>query len=631
LLASSAAVFAFSILSFALRFIISILIARSLGAAGKGIYTLTLTTAAMLSLVFGLGLPGAMTYLRARQRHPPAELFTLSLLAAALASLAGGAVFYLAFRAVLAQHLLAGLESFHLFILLAILPVSLLASLVNSLLLGGQRVMEYNLVNLANVAANFIFQLISAVLGFGVPGAILSWSLGHVVALLLALIYLRRASGLRMAAPFQAARPALSFGLRSYFASLFTFFNYRLDSYLVNLFSGAAAVGLYSTGVSSAEFLWYLPSAVSVALFPRAASLDAATAGRVSARASRLVLLLALPLAVVFGVAGVYFIPWVYGVAFQASVTAFLWLLPGVVALSVGKIISSGLSGLGKPQYAAYTTGVTVLATITLDIAWIPRWGILGAAAASSTAYLASTLLIAFWFSRESGVSWREIFLPTREDIMISRERLNQTVRAGLRELKRRLLPSTVRRTPPPPQLKMVRSIEPVETIAAPTLPEGYEFVALTPEIQRSWRQLINTCGNFTPLSESYFEQALVHTLLPQGAALVAHAGEVVACISASAMSLVAPDAMLMYLAVHPQHHGKGLGKAVILAAMRAAREQGYPGLAFFTDDHRLPAIRLFLQLGYQPDWANQPGTQPRWEAVLEKLATRQAERRDAA
>ncbi|MCI0520227.1 MAG: oligosaccharide flippase family protein, partial [Chloroflexi bacterium] len=262
LLADSAVVFAFSILTFLLRFAISILVARALGAAGKGVYTLTLTTAAFLSLAAGLGLPGAMTYLRASRRFAAAELFTFALISTLLASLAGGALFYVAFRLFLARSLLAGLETFHVLVLLGILPVSLLASFLSSLLLGEQRVLEYNLINLAGVAANLVLQALSAALNQGVPGAILAWCLGHVVSLFLALFYLRRSTGMGLISPVKAARPAVSYGLRSYLASIFTFFNYRLDSYLVNYFSGAAAVGLYSTGVSTAEFLWYIPSAV---------------------------------------------------------------------------------------------------------------------------------------------------------------------------------------------------------------------------------------------------------------------------------------------------------------------------------------------------------------------------------
>jgi O-antigen/teichoic acid export membrane protein len=47
--------------------------------------------------------------------------------------------------------------------------------------------------------------------------------------------------------------------------------------------------------------------------------------------------------------------------------------------------------------------GLGVLVTVVLDLALIPRFGALGAAAASSAAYLATTCLLVFLALRLSG------------------------------------------------------------------------------------------------------------------------------------------------------------------------------------------------------------------------------------
>jgi O-antigen/teichoic acid export membrane protein len=212
-------------------------------------------------------------------------------------------------------------------------------------------------------------------------------------------------------------RPALQYGVKSYTANLLTFFNYRLDSFLVNAFSGVGAVGLYSTSVSTAEILYYLPNAVSGALFPKVAGMDPETASALTARLARIVLAVLLPAAALFGWAGTWLIPGIFGKPFQSAVQAFLLLLPGIVGIALSKILSADLSGRGKPQYASYTALITLGVTISLDLLLIPRWGINGAAVASSVAYLSSAALSALWFCSTTGTRLRQLLIPTVADV----------------------------------------------------------------------------------------------------------------------------------------------------------------------------------------------------------------------
>ena len=53
---------------------------------------------------------------------------------------------------------------------------------------------------------------------------------------------------------------------------------------------------------------------------------------------------------------------------------------------------------------------------------------------------------------------------------------------------------------------------------------------------------------------------------------------------------------------------------------MRFFRERGYRRIRLLTDDWRLPAISLYLSLGFEPEMTrpNMPG---RWQEVRKKLA----------
>jgi O-antigen/teichoic acid export membrane protein len=89
--------------------------------------------------------------------------------------------------------------------------------------------------------------------------------------------------------------------------------------------------------------------------------------------------------------------------AFLGAYVPMLVLLPGVVLLGAGKILSADISGRGFPQYASIISGFSLVITITLDFLLIPRMGIIGAAVASSVSYaFIFALLIVFYYKTKN-------------------------------------------------------------------------------------------------------------------------------------------------------------------------------------------------------------------------------------
>jgi O-antigen/teichoic acid export membrane protein len=413
----SATFFVTSIVIFGLRFATSIVVARTLGVEGKGIYVLVLTISSLLLLGLNLGVSGAFTFYTASNQFKPADLFAFAVLLSLAISAAGGAIFWLAYHWFLQGTFLVGTLSNQMILVIISLPISLLTTFLASILLGLQQIVAYNAINLVNYGTNLLFQLASALLGGGVTGAILAWLASSALALIASLYLSRQFAALDFRNMHEILRPAFSYGIKNYIANLLTFFNYRLDSFLVNFIMGPDSVGLYTTGVTMAELLWYIPNSLSSTLFPKVSSLDENVATRITTQSCRQTLLISLPLAVLFGAAGIYLIPFFYGVDFTPSIAPFLWLLPGILSMAVSKILSANLSGRGKPQYATYTSGITVIATVVLDLVLIPTMGIVGAAIASSIAYTSSAVLSVLWFNHENQTNWRQVLLPTIMDL----------------------------------------------------------------------------------------------------------------------------------------------------------------------------------------------------------------------
>ena len=105
-----------------------------------------------------------------------------------------------------------------------------------------------------------------------------------------------------------------------------------------------------------------------------------------------------------------------YSEAFCPAVEALQALLVGIVALSAGRVLSNDLAGRGRPILNAYGGMATVAVNIVLNIIWIPRFGIVGAAWASTVSYFVSFLLALVFYCRLSGNRWQLAIIPQQGD-----------------------------------------------------------------------------------------------------------------------------------------------------------------------------------------------------------------------
>jgi len=123
-------------------------------------------------------------------------------------------------------------------------------------------------------------------------------------------------------------------------------------------------------------------------------------------------------------------IPFAFGAKFAASVKVVWWLLPGTVALAAGKVMSADLTARGMPQYSSMFAFVALVITVVLDLLLIPRFGIQGAAIASSVAYLADAALVASALQWKLGVGWKTLYVPTAIDLTSYRQAWNRALAA---------------------------------------------------------------------------------------------------------------------------------------------------------------------------------------------------------
>jgi O-antigen/teichoic acid export membrane protein len=138
-----------------------------------------------------------------------------------------------------------------------------------------------------------------------------------------------------------------------------------------------------------------VPAAIGAMLF---GTISGMHAGRWPfARSVTLALALALlPLLLLAAILARPVIALLFGSDFLPAVAALLWLLPGVYVLGINMQLMNYFAGTGMPLVTIVGPGLGLLVNVLLNLWWIPRFGIVGAAASSSAAYalmLATSLL----------------------------------------------------------------------------------------------------------------------------------------------------------------------------------------------------------------------------------------------
>jgi O-antigen/teichoic acid export membrane protein len=406
---------------FGLGFLIGVINARVLGPSGKGTVALAVLVPTFASQFLRFGVDVANVYFLGSKKHALQAILGNSLMVVVATTMVAVPVYVICIP-LISDTIAAGVEPSLLLLAGLLLPLSLLVGHLSPIFLGLQRVKKYNFIALwGKVTAFFFIVVLVVVLSLGVVGAIWATILASLLVVSWALKELSKEVSVKPTLNPGLLKESISLGFRAYLGNVVQFFNYRLDMFVVNYFIGVANVGFYSTAVTGAELLWYIPQAVATILFPRTAATGVEEAKLFTPKVCRNTFLITLIAALGLSIVSKPLILFIYGEAFAPSVIPLWLLMPGVVALSISKILTSDLAGRGLLQYGAYSSAISLIATVICDLVLIPRWGIAGAAVASSISYCIATLVVLFFYVRISGNGLAVVLIPRKEDVIIYR------------------------------------------------------------------------------------------------------------------------------------------------------------------------------------------------------------------
>lgn len=395
--------------------LISIVNARYLGPSGLGIMSLVVVVLTLLSMFGNLGIGLSNIYFGGKKKYSWEELTTNSLVSALILGLiliCFGIIYFLYFS----ENLIPQTGAEILIIISFIIPFMLVINYLQSILLGQYRIREYNittllqnLMYLAFISINFL------VINGGVRGVIISYA--AAVLLTSSLLIFRVKTLRRLSFKLKIFKDTIKFGVKGYIGTVIQFFNYRIDMLILNMILGAASVGYYTIAVSLVEALWYFPNAIGTLLLSRTPKLKTEDVNQSTPLISRNAFFITVVLGVVLFVFGKFIILLLFGNKYLPSVEPLWYLIPGIVALSICKVLGNELAGRGKPIINTYISITALVVNVPLNFVLIPVIGISGSALASTVSYTVSAVLTLVYFSRVSNNKILDLIILKKSDL----------------------------------------------------------------------------------------------------------------------------------------------------------------------------------------------------------------------
>ncbi len=395
----------------------SIVIARSLGAAGQGLLGLALLIPMIVAMLSQFGLDMVNVTYAGLHKQQRSILLLQSFLATAaggiLSVLATGAFF---FWLSIERGQFAVLSPDLVWLSAAYAPTSVLATLLLGLVRGVGRQVVAAAASTAMATTYFILVVVCLWwLKQGLWMALLLTCLTPATAIVVALCALRPYLTLdvrRISLTFM--RQSLGFGLPACLANLATYLVYRANIAVLGYMVSAEQVGLFLVATLLAERLKLLPTSIASAFHPRLAN-ELAERQRQVPQVFRLTVLVSLLSLAPFALLGVVAVPLLYGAEFRGAILPFVTLLPGVAALGGAAVLSSDFMTRNRPQYAMAFAWSSLVVNVLLNILLVPILGLVGAALASTFCYMAACIFSMLVYRRLAGVPFR-LLIPGRED-----------------------------------------------------------------------------------------------------------------------------------------------------------------------------------------------------------------------
>jgi O-antigen/teichoic acid export membrane protein len=412
--------FGTELVSHFLHFVTIILIVRELSPADFGIFLLFLSFSLTLYYLSNIGLPQAIIFFIGKRKEPLDKIAAISLFLFSCIGIATVTIGFL-LRDYPLNSFLKELPSYYFIPLLIIYFFTLLDSFLLSITRGLKNFFLFNIRRVLTPAVNLICIFsVYFIYGLSLRSIVAIVTIVSIVLTVWFFIKVISLTSLRLTIDWTTIKSFIGYGTKSYIQILAGHLIYQVDLYILAYLLDAKQVAFYGIAVGMATLLWYIPNTVGVVLFPTLSSVDNEKEIHLfSTQVCRHTLLITSLGAIILGLVGKYLILFFYGAEYANSVNAMLLLLPGIVVMSVYKVLTRNFSSRNRQQVSIMAASTALVANISLNFVLIPNYGIEGAALASTISYILAGAILVGKVKMESNIPLRKILLVDASDIKL--------------------------------------------------------------------------------------------------------------------------------------------------------------------------------------------------------------------
>jgi O-antigen/teichoic acid export membrane protein len=274
---------------------------------------------------------------------------------------------------------------------------------------AGSTAVRVGVRQLLNPVLNLLLVVAFLLAGYGAAGAAAGVVGAIVIGSLVALFLALRALPVSLRGPsVPMSRELFVFSLPLLMTSSVEFVLVHTDTFLIGVFRGPSAVGIYNAAFKIRQFgmvFFYPATFLLPTVLTRFDSEDRTqAAARIYQVTTKWLVLLSGPVVLVLLLFPEVVLGLTFGPDYLGARTALQVLLVSVMVTVLLSANGSALVALGHNRINAVVNAGTAVTNVGLNLLLIPRFGILGAAVATSTAFVARDVAYSVALYRREGL-----------------------------------------------------------------------------------------------------------------------------------------------------------------------------------------------------------------------------------
>ncbi len=418
-------------------FLTQVMLARALGPDGRGSFAVCFTLMNFMVMLFSFGGDASPSYNLASSKRTVCEILGTSFYISASGVILAGLLGFALVRSGLPFFKKATAGEFALAIC-AVGPM-LFYIFVVAILRGTFRYIAMNcMIALDTIVIVLSTYFLCFTLNLGVKGALLAVICGATTTSLTTIVLIRKEIRIVQALKSLRLVPSvLHYGIRAYFSYFAQTMNIQLGVVVLGfMIEEKGMIGFYHIAMSTVARIWIIPDSLYQVLMPKLAKDQSASANYLC-DIIRIVIIVTMLASLALALAAHVLVKYGLGVEFLPAVPAIYVLLIGVIFRSASKVVTTYLFATNRPGINSVTKLSGVGINLFLLLIFVPLYGMMGAAIATSTSYVLEAVIMLFLFAKISKLESLALLVPRVSDLLTIRNLILSTIPNRLLERKK--------------------------------------------------------------------------------------------------------------------------------------------------------------------------------------------------